>query len=86
VILEGTFIRGDTSSRKKKYRKQVLTIVCQQSLWHKPITFTSKDEEGVTYPYEDALVISTILATHRVHRVLMDDDSSINILSRYIMS
>jgi hypothetical protein len=40
----------------------------------------------VTYPHEDALVIFAVLANHMVHRVLVDDDSYVNILSREVMS
>lgn len=29
-------------------------------------------EEGVTYSYEDALVISIVLANHSVHKILVD--------------
>jgi hypothetical protein len=50
------------------------------------MTFTLKDGEGMTYPHEYALVISTILVNHQVHEVLVDDESSINILSRDVMS
>jgi len=69
-------------NNKRKYRKQVLIAARQQSLWHNPINFTLEDGEGVTYPYENALVISMILANHRV---IVDDESSINILFRDVM-
>ena len=29
--------------------------------------FTSEDEEGVTYPHEDVIVILKVLANHKVH-------------------
>lgn len=86
VILEGTSVRGDTSSGKKKHWKQVLTTVHQQNLYHEPIIFTPEDEEGVTYSHEDALVIFMVLANHRVHGVLVDDRNSVNILSKDVMS
>jgi hypothetical protein len=40
----------------------------------------------VTYPYENALVISMVLASYMIHRVIMDDGRSINILSRDVMT
>lgn len=50
------------------------------------ITYTLEDGDGVTYPYEDALVISKILANHQVHKVLVDDKNLVNILSRDVIS
>jgi len=42
--------------------------------------------EGVTNPYDDALVISTVLANHSVHEILVDGGSLINIFSKDIIS
>jgi hypothetical protein len=81
VILGGTSAIGDSGSGKKKYRKQVLT-----NMWHELIIFTLEDREGVTFTLEDALVISTVLAIHLVYRILMDDGTVINILSRDVMT
>jgi len=60
---------------------QVLVIANQEKFWYEPITFTPTDGQGIEYPYEDALVISTIMKGHRVHWILVDNDSSMNILS-----
>jgi len=81
VILGGSSIRGDSGSRKKKYRKQVLTNV-----WHELIIFTLEDGDGVTFTLEDALVISTILANHLIYRILMGDGNVINILFSDVMT
>lgn len=81
VILGGTLAIGDSGSGRKKYRKQVLT-----NMWHELIIFTLEDREGVTFTLEDALVISTVLAIHLVYRILMDDGTMINILSRDVMT
>jgi hypothetical protein len=35
--------------------------------WNEPIALTLKDEEGVVFIHEDALVINTILFKHQVH-------------------
>jgi hypothetical protein len=40
----------------------------------------------VTYPYENALVISMVLTSYMILRVIMDDERSINILSRDVMT
>jgi hypothetical protein len=85
VILKSTLARGDTFNGKRKYRKHILIMNHHQIPWHKPIIFTLEDGKGVTYPYEDVIVIFMILANHRVHRVLVDNENSINILSKDVM-
>lgn len=40
----------------------------------------------VTFHYEDAFVISTILFNYNIHKVLIDDGSVVNILSEDIMT
>jgi len=58
----------------------------QERSWHEPITFTPADGQGIKYPHEDALVISTVMEGHRVHKTLVDDDSLMNILSAEAMT
>jgi hypothetical protein len=53
-----------------------------QNLWYKPIVFTLEDGEKVTFSHEDFLVISTVLYNFNVYRVLIDDGSAMNILSK----
>jgi hypothetical protein len=48
--------------------------------------FTSADGERVTFPHKDVLVISIILSNHQVNWVLVDDDSTVNILSYKVMA
>lgn len=38
----------------------------------------------VHYPYYDALVITTRIANHNMHCILIDSGSSVNILSRVV--
>jgi hypothetical protein len=52
MILGGTSMEGDSSTRKRKYRKEVLTTTRLQNQWHGPIIFTLEDGEGITFPYE----------------------------------
>ena len=44
------------------------------------IMWTNDDEESVLYPHEDALVIKAMVAGKEFQRILVDTDSSIDIL------
>ena len=44
------------------------------------ITFSDFDMEGFQHPHDDPLVIKTIVANKTIHRVLVDDGSSANII------
>lgn len=46
----------------------------------KVITFTRADVEGVQYPYHDAMVVTLNIDDYDVHRVLVDNGSSIDVL------
>ena len=45
-----------------------------------PLTFSDADAEGVRFPHHDPLVISAMIGNHLVHRCLIDDGSSVDIL------
>ena len=44
------------------------------------IVFTNTDVRWVHHPYEDALVITAVVATCLVHRLLVDNESIVDIL------
>ena len=44
------------------------------------ITFSDSDLEGCQHPYDDPLVIRAVVANKSVHRVLVDNGSSANII------
>ena len=44
------------------------------------ITFSKKDSRHVRHPYCDALVIKAMIANNNVHRILVDNGSSVDIL------
>ncbi|XP_052299748.1 uncharacterized protein LOC127903121 [Citrus sinensis] len=45
-----------------------------------PILFTEKDAEGISYPHDDAFVITLKVATGKVARTLVDTGSSVDII------
>ena len=42
--------------------------------------FTDKDAERVHHPYDDAIVITLLIADYTTRRVLVDNGSSVDIL------
>ena len=46
----------------------------------KDITFSDKDTRNVHHPHCDALVIKAMIANNNVHRILVDNGSSMDIL------
>lgn len=47
---------------------------------NEPITFTEEDALKVNYPHIDPSVVIVLLGNMKVHRTLVDNGSSINIL------
>ena len=46
------------------------------------MSFTEKDARGVVMPHDDALVVTVTVANHAIHRILVDNESSADILYR----
>ena len=44
------------------------------------ITFSDSDTEGCQHPHDDSLVIRVVVANKTVHRVLIDNRSSVDII------
>ena len=44
------------------------------------ITFSDSDMEGYQHPHDDPLVIRVVVANKTIHRVLIDNGSSTNII------
>ena len=44
------------------------------------ISFLEKDAEGISMPHDDALVVTMTMANHTIHRILVDNGSSADIL------
>ena len=45
------------------------------------ITFTEEDTCTVHHPHGDALVVTAVVENINVHRLLVDNESSVNILA-----
>ena len=44
------------------------------------LSFSKEDARGVVMPYDDALVVTLTVANHAIHRILVDNGSSADIL------
>lgn len=86
MILWGTSVDENTSNRKRNFEKHILIMTYQQDPWYKDITFILEDKDEVAYPNKDILFIFMALTNHHVHKVLMDNESLVNILYNDIMS
>ena len=87
-VISGGFAGGGESSSARKAHLcsirsretlEVLTVSKLPQL-DTTITFSDFDMEGCQHPYEDPLVIKTIVANKTVHRVLVDNGSSADII------
>jgi len=78
---EGFAGGGVTSASRKRYTRSVMAALV---MWQKrtlpAITFTNDDRKDVI-PYEDDLVVVSIIAMgRRIHRVLVDQGSSADVM------
>ena len=44
------------------------------------ITFFREDAKGIQFSYNDAVVVSLNIKNYNVHRILVDDESSVDVL------
>ncbi|XP_022843237.1 uncharacterized protein LOC111366772 [Olea europaea var. sylvestris] len=73
---------GDTTSGRKHYACQHAHTPRKSLNEVKGITFGARDLEGLSYPHDDALVVSVVVANFEVKRILVDNGSAANILSQ----
>ncbi|XP_022851528.1 uncharacterized protein LOC111373252 [Olea europaea var. sylvestris] len=63
----------------------LLTLLSEEQLQGETptmdLTSRSRDLEGISFPHDDALVISAIIANFEVKRILVDNGSAANVLS-----
>ena len=88
VILGGFAGGGESSSTKKAHLRSIRSgeIAEVQAVSKLPqldtsITFSDSNLEGCQHPHDDPLVIRAVVANKTVHRVLVDNGSSADIIS-----
>ena len=85
-IIVGVTSTGSSSKAKKTYLREVQNI----QITRRPprmikedeptITFTDEDARRLHHPYDDAIVITLTIANCTTRRVLIDNESSVDIL------
>ncbi|XP_022864595.1 uncharacterized protein LOC111384541 [Olea europaea var. sylvestris] len=70
IIVGGIASGGDTSSGRKQYARQHAHTPRESRDEVKDITFGARDLEGISYPHDDALVVSAVVANFEVRRIL----------------
>ena len=87
MISEGFAGGGETSSARKAYLRGIrsaemgeIQAVSKLSRLDNTITFSDSDLEGCQHPHDEPLVVHAIVANTTVHRVLIDNRSSADII------
>ena len=87
VISGGFAGGGESSSARKVHLRSIRSgeTLEVQTVFKLPrldttITFSDFDMEGCQHPHDDPLVIKTIVANKTIHRVLVDNESSADII------
>ncbi|XP_022883850.1 uncharacterized protein LOC111400691 [Olea europaea var. sylvestris] len=73
IIVGGIASGGDTSSGRKQYARQHVHTPRESSDEVKDITFGARDLERISYPHDNALVVSAVVANFEVRRILIDN-------------
>jgi hypothetical protein len=90
MILGGFRGRGESSSARKAYARQIRDFeVCSvqkpsksQKRDAQVIGFSDNDYAGVSLPHTNALVLSLAITNHKIHCILIDTGSLVDILCR----
>ena len=87
VILRGFAGGGESSSARKAHLRSIrsadmgeIQAVSKVSRVDTTITFSESDSDGCQHPHDDPLVVRAIVANTTVHRVLVDNGSSADII------
>ena len=87
-MISGGFVEGgESSSARKAHLRSIrsgetleVQTVSKLPRLNNTITFSDFDMEGYQHPHDDPLVIKAIVANKTIHRVLVDNGSSVDII------
>ena len=87
-MISGEFAGGGESSLARKAHLRSIKsgetrevqVVSKLPRLHTTITFSDSDMEGCQHPHDDPLVIRVVVANKKVHRVLINNGSSTDII------
>ena len=87
VISRGFAGGGESSSARKAHLRSIrsakieeIQAVSKQRWLDTSITFSNSDLEGFQHPHDDPLVVHAVVANKTVHRVLVDNGSSADMI------
>ncbi|KAL2472128.1 Uncharacterized protein Adt_40264 [Abeliophyllum distichum] len=89
TIYGGPYIEGQSRNAQKSYAKEAEgKLMTNWLINSRPsgsskvdaISFTEKDMRGVHYPHYDALVVRAVVARNGLGRMLVDNESSVNVI------
>ena len=87
MIFGGFADGGESSSARKAHLRSIISgetlevhAVSKLPRLDTTITFSDSDMEGCQHPHDDPLVIRIVMANKTVHRVLIDNENSTNII------
>ena len=87
-MISGGFVGGGESSSARKAHLRIIKsgetlevqVVSKFPQLDTTITFSVSDMEGCQHPHDDPLVIKAVVANKTIHRVLVDNGSSVDII------
>ena len=87
MISRGFVGGGESSSARKAHLRSIrsgetleVQAVSKLPRLDTTITFLDSDMEGCQHPHDDPLVIKAVVANKTIHRILVDNGSSIDII------
>ena len=87
VISGGFTVGGESRSAHKAHLRNIRTgetleiqVVSKLPWLDATITFSDSDMEGCQHPHDDSLVVRVVVANKTVHKVLVSNESSVDII------